>query len=266
MFTSMSHLDNYRRAREMLKDPAMRTREFWVHDWRGRLKMDATEDDPTGYAIYADPLVGALTDDRMDDSVNSLPYLVKLCPCPKPDDYGRGEEDCRTNSRYSKVALYGDDAAREAIDAEIERKIKRLTKEAKDEQKLAVKWRAEVEKEFPKYPDTVILFRTLDLPEKEGSKKTVNALELVLLRPERIRIRGFGCFLEQIKKGEVVITPKAEAWLKPVKAKGGMMGLEFFDTDKGVIVAGMFSGMYSYFVQDSVSVNGKALAKLKALS
>lgn len=266
MFTSMSHLDNYRRAREMLKDPAMRTREFWVHDWRGRLKMDANKDDPTGYAVYTDPLVGALTDDRMDDSVNSLPYLVKLCPCPKPDDYGRGEEDCRTNSRYSKVALYGDDAAREAIDAEIERKIKRLTKEAKSEQKLAVKWRAEVEKEFPEHPHTVILFRTRDLPEKKGSKKTVNALELVLLRPERIRIRGFGCFLEQIKKGEVVITPEAEAWLKPVKAKGGMMGLEFFDTDEGVIVAGMFGGMYSYFVQDSVSVNGKALAKLKVLS
>jgi len=261
MFTSMSHLNNYRRAQELLRDPAMLTREFWVHDWRERLKMDATKDDPTGYAVYTDPLVAVLTDDRMDDSVNSLPYLVRPCPMLKPDDYGRDEESCRTNSRYSKVALYGDENARTAIDAEIERKITRLSVEAKKEMEIAKKWEDKVKEEFPDRPNAVILLRT-----KRFKKERVTALELVLLKPERIRIRGFGCFLEQIKKGEVVITPEAEAWLKPVKAKGGMMGLEFFDTDKGAIIAGMFRGMYNYFVADDVSVNGEALKKLEALS
>lgn len=250
MFTSLSHLNNYRRAQELLRDPAMLSREFWVHDWGGRVKLR-----------YADALVAVLTDDRMDDSVNSLPYLVRPCPMLKPDDYGRDEESYRTNSRYTKVALYGNKDARAAIDAEIERKIARLSETAKEEMEIAKEWEDKVKEEFPDRDNAVIIFRT-----KRFKKEGVTALELVLLRPERIKIRGFGCFLEDIKPGEVVIESSAANWLAPLRAKQGMMGLEFFDTDNGVIIAGLFRGMYNCFVGDNVNVNGEALRKLEELS
>ena len=258
MFTSTNHLKNFLRAQELLKDPALRDREFWVHDWRDRQHVDRSEKDPTGLGVYAEALVAVLCDDRMDDSVNSLPYLVQPCPMLKPD-----EERCRANSRYSKVKLYGDDEAREAIDKQIAEEIERLTKGAKAEAKLAKKWATKAREEFPKLAGAALLFRTKRVKSDDGP---VDALELVVLDPNRLRVRGFGLFMEEIKQGEVVVRDDASQWLKAMKARNGMMGLEFFDTEEGVVIAGLFYNMYNLFSSRDVSVNSKSVEKLLALA
>jgi hypothetical protein len=263
MFTSTNHLKNFLRAQELLKDPALRDREFWVHDWRSRQSVDRSEKDPTGLGVYAGALVAVLCDDRMDDSVNSLPYLVQPCPMLKPDDYGRDEESCRTNSRYSKVKLYGDDEAREAIDKRIAEEIERLTKGAKSEAKLAKKWANEARAKFPKLAGAALLFRTKRVKSDDGP---VDALELVVLDPNRLRVRGFGLFMEEIKQGEVAVRDDAAQWLKAMKARDGRMSLELFDTEEGVVIAGLFYNMYNLFGRRNVSVNGKSVEKLLALA
>lgn len=176
------------------------------------------------------------------------------------------EESCRTNSRYSKVKLYGDDEAREAIDKRIAEEIERLTKGAKAEAKLAKlakKWAKEAREKFPKLAGAALLFRTKRVKSDDGP---VDALELVVLDPNRLRVRGFGLFMEGIKQGEVVVRDDAARWLKAMKARNGMMGLELFDTEEGVVIAGLFYNMYNLFSRRGVSVNGKAVEKLLGLA
>jgi hypothetical protein len=78
----------------------------------------------------------------------------------------------------------------------------------------------------------------------------------VVLDPNRLRVRGFGLFMEEIKQGEVAVRDDAAQWLKAMKARDGRMSLELFDTEEGVVIAGLFYNMYNLFGRRNVSVNG----------
>ena len=48
--------------------------------------------------------------------------------------------------------------------------------------------------------------------------------------------------------------------------EGKPSGLSLFDTEEGVVIAGLFYNMYNLFGRRNVSVNGKSVEKLLALA
>jgi hypothetical protein len=159
-------------------------------------------------------------------------------------NYGLG------NSRYSIVKY---SKIKKVVELGIQQKLDEAKKNAKGEKKTLLAWKRRVKSEYAKYAN-----RTLRIESSKGQ------IDLIVIKPERFITRGFGTFLEKIKKGEVSISEKAVELLSRAPERGGLMGVEFF---AGPIVAGLISEPELYGVPlEAISVSSTGFGQLQKLA
>lgn len=240
MLPNRQRVVEYERALEILRKPETARRSVWLHDYDQECYR--TRDGYTRNGLhwgYPDDIVGGITDPTL-----LYTYAVFVTPQnARKTLYTQG-------SRYQKVAY---SEIKDSIELSVEQNLKEARKLAKKEDAALARWSEKIKKKHPRFTSYAL---RLDVT-KSG------AISFLVPQPDRFLTRGFGTFLERIKKGEVSISPKAKEALAGLTARSGLVAAEFF---QGPIVAGTFNLQDYVIPVNMISVQPGALQGLFKLA
>lgn len=219
-------------------------REVYLHDYDAEVYRTSPTHTLNGlHWGYPDGIVMLVTGECPEGTGSSTLYTQWVT-----------KETKRSAGQNSRFCIVKYKEAKAIIELGIRQKLDKAKVDAEEDVKFLADWEKTKREKFPKY--LACAFRI------DTSKK--GTLDIVIIKPERFVTRGMGTFLENIKQGEVSISPKA---LKLLEDEGqerrGLNGLEMFH--KPLIIAGMIGPLTQMKMED-VSVAKGALGQLREVA
>lgn len=236
MLDGLNCVRKYEEALAKLATGKYDNKDTYVHDYDLDVYRTAKTHTLNGlHWGYPDGIVETLA----GDGDNPATYATWVTPALKKHSlYGQ-------NSRY-QIVKYSEIKA--IVEKGIRQKLRQAKKDAKDELEFLASWQKTAKRKFKRY-----LGATLRIDV--GSKP--NTLDFIVIKPERLKTRGMGTFLENIKKGEISLSRAALTALGRLPERSGLMCIEVFD---GPIVAGMIhTPEFRGVPLEAISVNQTAL-------
>lgn len=243
MFDRLHVAQIYAKALKAIRTGRFDNRKTYVHDYDAKCYREDKDYTLNGlHWGYPDGITKAIT--GMDpQGASCIDYATWVTP--------KTRAQCSGNSRFS-IVLFKE--IRAIIEKGIEQKLQQASTESKVEARALARWRKALPKRFPKWLDVVM---RLEVSEP-------NTLDIIAIDPTRFVTRGFGDFLEDIKKGEVSMSPAARDLLLTTPSRQGLNGVEIF---VGPIFAGMLRVPELRGVPKSaISADKKGVAQLIALA
>lgn len=245
MFDTINRVRIYEAALKKLATGRYDDKDTYVHDYDD--KCYRTDPNYTLNGLhwgYPDGIVRAVTKED-PEGASCFDYATWVTArLKKHSQYG--ENDRFKVVKYRKI--------KKIVELGIQQKLDQARKDAAYEKDLLIRWQAEVKDKFAKFAN-----RSLRI---QAGKKA-GTMDFTAINPERFKTRGFGNFLENIKKGEISISRKALDTLSRVPERRGLMNMEIF---AGPIVAGLFIAPQFLAVPvPTISVSPKGFEQLRKL-
>ena len=205
--TALQRVKIYEEALEKLSHPSYNTKEIWLHDY----DQKCYREDP-GYTLnglhwdYPDSVVDFVTEKRITGAISFF-YAAFVTPETENSNY-------TSNSRFQKVPYR---EVRKIIEYGIRQKLAKAKIDALPEQKFMDQWAKKVKREYSQFLPAVLRITT---------KK--NCLNLIALRPERLVTRGFGSYLEKIRKNDISMDQATYDLFAKAPSRSGIQAIEVF--------------------------------------
>lgn len=233
MFDNLQKVKIYEEALKLLADPSISDREVWVHDYKEPCYRKKKSYTLNGlHWGYPDSIVDSITR-KMVNGVRSFYYATFVGTLPRDAE----KWNYADNSRFSKIKYK---EIKEIVELGIRQKLKQARIDSQEDVKALKSWKKYIQKEYSQYNGAALRI-----------EEVKNKIKLVALKPERFNTYGFGSFLEDIKPGDISISPKTLEILAHCSERGGINGLELFANN----ILGMIGTEPLLEVhQDSISV------------
>lgn len=227
MLESTNRVRLYSEALTKIQTGRYDNKDTYVHDYDAECYRK-----DRGYTLnglhwgYPDSIVETITGEPPDGTSSFLYATWVTAKLKKHPLYGE-------NSRFQIVKFK---EIRAIIEKSIKQKLAKAQKDAGVEADLLPAWRKVVEKKFRKYRNATIRIQMVK-----------SDVEFILIKPERLKVRGMGWFLEDIKKGDVSISASAVKAMyegRPIVPKS-FSTVNFWDRRPSIIIGGMFQGFHS---------------------
>lgn len=243
MFPNRNRAALYAKALKQLQDPAVLDREVWLHDYDEPVYRTGPNHSRNGlHWGYPDGILSSLLGVDIGGSGSSRTYAFFV------DDPQMKGARPNENSRFKK-ARYRE--IHESISTSLHQKLAEATAASVQEEEIREQWREAVSTNFPMYANFAL---RLELAGRN--------IRVIVIDPDRSTTRGFGCYFEGLKEGDVSISPAALRLLERIPSRSGLQGLYVF---KGPILAGVLN-LDSALAPEDLSVEPEGLAALRAIA
>jgi hypothetical protein len=235
--------EQIKKALDRLADPKVNERVLWLHDFHEKCYREKENYTRNGlHWGYAEGIVCSITGEQVAGNTGTTYAFFE------DDGIERSMDNIRAGRRFSKHS-YAE--VRGIIEKTLHEDLETAVRAEAEKAALRNEWAQIIKRDCPLYAG-----RTMRL---ETTPK--DNLRVLVIKPERLILRGFGRFLEDIQPGEISCSSTALEWLRRGKERRGLRGMEVFATP---VIAGMFS-LDTAFEPGEVSVAVGAVDKLLPL-